>query len=280
MSVRRIAALVTYAIALALAAALLPTELIAQSGEPSWKVFDESGDKTPQPIVDAMLKLGNVRANDVVYDLGCGDGRIVVTAAKRFGAKALGIDFNPKMIVRAKANAEKNHVVDNATFVEGDIFKLDLSPATVITLFLWPTVNIKLRPRLLDLAPGTRIVSHEHDMEDWKPDRTVWVSTHDKDWGERDIHLWIVPVKIAGNWQLSIGGRSVDVPIDQKFQRFSGSARVDGVSKPVRNGRINGTEISFDLATSSGKPRRYMGRVSSSHEMSGEGWQASRKGRS
>ena len=284
----RIASLATAGLIVALVCAtateLSPTAARAER-DPDWKVFDWAEDATPQAVVTAMLALAKVEPKDVVYDLGCGDGRIVVTAAKSFGAKAVGVDTNSKMIVQARANAEKSNVADKTTFIEGDIFKTDLSSATVITLFLWPSVNVRLRPRLLELAPGTRIVSHQHRMvsehdkkdEEWHPDRSQWVKTGLKSWGNTEIHLWIVPAKIAGAWQLEADGRAADVKIEQKYQRFFGSALVDGRAQPVRNGRISGTTVSFDLAVANGKSRRYTGRVTPTGEIEGEGWRAKRK---
>ena len=257
------------------AAVLSPAVAVAEEHEPTWKVFDDVADTTPQPVVEAMLKLGKVRSNDVVYDLGCGDGRIVVTAAKRYGARAFGVDINPKMIARAKANAEKNNVADKTDFIEGDLYKTDLNSATVITLFLWPTMNIKLRPRLLDLAPGTRIVSHDNDMGDWRPDSTKWV-THTKG-GDRPLHLWIVPAKIDGTWQLSLDSRAIDVKIEQKYQQFYGTAVVDGRSRRIRSGRVTGAQVSFELAVAIGKLRRFIGQVTPAGDINGEEWQAKRK---
>jgi SAM-dependent methyltransferase len=258
------------------AAGLSPATAFAER-EPTWNVFDEVNDPTPQPVVEAMLELAKVGPNDVVYDLGCGDGRIVVTAAMRYGVKAVGIDINPKMIVRARSNAEKNNVVEMTTFIEGDLFKADLSPATVITLFLWPSLNLRLRPRLLDLAPGTRVVSHDHDMGEWRPDRIVDVDARDRHWGVRRLMLWVIPAKIAGDWRISVDGRSVDMKIEQRFQRIHGTARVDGRPQRIRNGRINGDQVTFDLAVIGGKPRRFAGRVAGSGALDGEGWQAKRK---
>lgn len=144
---------------------------------------------TPQAVVDAMLKLANVTEKDVLYDLGCGDGRIVVTAAKEYGANATGFDINPERIKEANANAKKADVTDKVRFVEGDLFKVDYRPATVVTLYLLPTVNMKLRPMLLEqLKPGTRIVSHAFDMGDWEPEETQVVDGS-------TIYLWTVPEK-------------------------------------------------------------------------------------
>lgn len=142
---------------------------------------------TPQDVVSEMLTLGDVKKSDVVYDLGCGDGRIVITAAQKFGAHATGVDINPERIEEARANAKQAGVEDRVKFVEDDLFKADIHDATVVTLYLLPSVNLKLKPKLLnDLKPGTRIVSHSFDMGDWKPDKTAEI-------GGRRIYLWIVP---------------------------------------------------------------------------------------
>ncbi|MFD2245342.1 SAM-dependent methyltransferase [Pontibacter ruber] len=144
---------------------------------------------TRQVVVDAMLKLAKVTKDDVVYDLGCGDGRIVITAAKEYGATGTGIDINPERIKEANANAQKANVTDKVKFVEGDLFETDFSKATVVTLYLLPTVNMKLRPILLEqLKPGSRIVSHSFDMGDWKPDQTINVDGS-------TIYFWTVPAK-------------------------------------------------------------------------------------
>jgi trans-aconitate methyltransferase len=144
---------------------------------------------TPPDVVEQMLKLANVHKGDVVYDLGCGDGRIVVMAAEKFGANATGVDIDPERIKEARENAQKAHVADHAKFVQGDLFQAEIRPATVVTLYLLPSVNEKLKPRLLsELKPGTRVVSHSFDMGDWKPDKTVEVNG-------RRIYLWTIPEK-------------------------------------------------------------------------------------
>lgn len=144
---------------------------------------------TRPAVVNAMLKLANVSSKDVVYDLGCGDGRIVITAAKEYGATGKGIDINPERIAEAKANAQKANVNSKVKFAVGDLFKSDFSPASVVTLYLLPAINLKLRPQLLQqLKPGTRIVSHAFDMGDWKPEKTVEVDG-------ATIYLWTVPKK-------------------------------------------------------------------------------------
>lgn len=260
--------------ALAAVAVLLTTAPVAQP-EPSWEVFDDHADRTTPPVADAMLKLANVTAKDFVYDLGCGDGVIVVMAAKRYGAEAFGIDINAKMVARAKANAEKNNVADKTTFVEGDLYEADLKPATVITLFLWPSMNVRLRPRLLDLAPGVRIVSHRHDMGAWRPDRTVYV--YDKAWGRRPLFLWLVPARIAGDWQLTALGAEFSVKLEQAFQRFHGSASMSGQTHRIRNGRVDGAKVTFELAMANGQRQRYKGIATSDDVIEGSGWRARRK---
>ncbi len=144
---------------------------------------------TSQVLVVEMLKLANVTKADTVYDLGCGDGRIVITAAKQFGAHGVGVDINPERIQEANENARRAGVADKVKFIEGDLFTVDIRPATVVTLYLLPSVNLKLRPRLLsDLKPGTRVVSHSFDMDDWKPEKTVTVEGS-------PLYLWVIADK-------------------------------------------------------------------------------------
>jgi Methyltransferase domain len=147
---------------------------------------------TPQPVVDAMLQVAKVGKNDVLYDLGSGDGRIVVTAAQKYGTRGVGIDINPERIQEANANAQKAGVTDLVQFRQQDLFKTDLSEASVITLYLLPDVNLKLRPQLLKLKPGTRIVSHAFDMGDWKPEQTLQVDG-------KTIYYWVVPKEVPAN---------------------------------------------------------------------------------
>ncbi len=147
---------------------------------------------SPEEVVNGMLKLADVHKGDVVYDLGCGDGRIVITAAKDFGARGIGVDINPERIKEATDNAKKSGVADQVTFREGDLFTANLDGATVVTLYLLPNVNLRLKPKLLhDLKPGTRVVSHSFDMGDWKPDKQLEVNG-------RNLYLWIIPQHSAG----------------------------------------------------------------------------------
>ncbi|HXH84921.1 MAG TPA: class I SAM-dependent methyltransferase [Candidatus Tectomicrobia bacterium] len=151
---------------------------------------------THEQVVDKMLQMAKVTKNDVLYDLGCGDGRIVITAAKKYGARGVGIDIDPDRIREAKENAEKAGVGDRVTFIQGDLFDADIKEATVVTLYLLPDVNLKLRPKLLsELKPGTRIVSHNYDMGDWKPEQTAKISLPS---GDHVVYFWRVPRKAAG----------------------------------------------------------------------------------
>jgi len=145
---------------------------------------------THERVVAEMLKVAKVKKSDVLYDLGSGDGRIVITAAKKFGTRGTGIELLPSLVREARENAEKAGVTQLVKFVEGDIFEANISDATVVTLYLLPAVNMKLRPKLLALRPGTRIVSHNYDMEDWKPEKTIKINLSD---GEHTVYYWVVP---------------------------------------------------------------------------------------
>jgi tRNA G37 N-methylase Trm5 len=176
----------TFAI-LAVATLLMAcTDLTAQSTDAArTRTPDVVYVPTPQPVVDKMLEMAGVGANDVLYDLGSGDGRIPVTAAKRFGTRAVGVDIDPQRISEANTNAEQAEVTDKVTFIHGDLFETDLSDATVIALYLLPSLNMRLRPTLQELEPGTRIVSHNYSMGDWQPDQTARV-------GSSTVYLWTV----------------------------------------------------------------------------------------
>src|SRR5215211_6057098 len=179
---------------------------------------------TPQALVDKMLDVAKVTPNDYVIDLGSGDGRTVITAAKR-GAKALGIEYNPKMVELSQRNAEREGVSGKASFVKADLFESDFSQATVITMFLLPDINLKLRPKILDLKPGTRIVSNSFTMGEWEADETA---TLGGDQGCTNSWctalLWIVPAKVAGTHNLPQG----ELTVKQEFQKLSGTLRAEG----------------------------------------------------
>jgi Methyltransferase domain len=202
---------------------------------------------TPQELVDKMLDMAKVTAKDYVIDLGSGDGRTVITAAKR-GAKALGIEYNPDMVELSKRNAAKEGVSDRASFVKADLFESDFSKAQVITMFLLSSINLKLRPTILDLKPGTRIVSNTFDMADWKPDETARLSGCSS-WCT--AYLWIVPAKVAGTWKLPQG----ELTIKQTFQMVSGTLKSGNAVTQVA-GKLIGDEISFSAGEA-----QYLGRV-------------------
>jgi hypothetical protein len=223
---------------------------------------------TPQALVDKMLEMAKLTPKDYLIDLGSGDGRTVITAAKR-GARAHGIEYNPDMVELARRNAAKEGVANRATFARADLFQSDFSKATVITLFLLPEINMKLRPKILNLRPGTRVVSNSFDMEDWKPDQTATAANDCVSWCE--AFLWIVPAKVQGTWKLADG----ELELKQSFQFISGSLKRGGKSVTVANGRLNAEQIVFDAGGT-----RYTGRVSGG-EMNGTingggNWKATR----
>jgi SAM-dependent methyltransferase len=175
---------------------------------------------TPEKVVERMLDLADVNSGDYVIDLGSGDGRIVIAAAKR-GATGHGIDLDPQRVSEARANAAKANVQDRVMFMEANIFNTDFSNASVITMYLLPTVNEKLRPELLDkLEPGTRVVSHSFDMDEWEADKEVIVSD-DQGSGTHDIYFWVIPAKVGGSWNWESDGKNFVMNIDQEFQEIS-----------------------------------------------------------
>jgi SAM-dependent methyltransferase len=204
---------------------------------------------TPQELVEKMLDLAKVTPRDYVIDLGSGDGRTVIAAAKR-GARALGIEFNPDMIELSKENAAREGAAERATFVKADLFESDFSQATVITMFLLTEINLKLRPKLLDLKPGTRVVSNTFRMDEWTPDDTAKVDGGCEAWCT--ALLWIVPAKVEGSWRLPQG----ELALKQSFQMISGTLNANGRSVQISAGRLRGDQISFSAGGS-----KYTGRV-------------------
>lgn len=201
---------------------------------------------TPEHIVEAMLRLAKPTRGDFLVDLGCGDGRIVITAALKYGVRGFGVDLNPERIKEARANAIKANVTDRVQFVEGDLFKTDFRKASVLTLYLLPQVNMALRPQILEMKPGTRIVSHAFHMEDWKPDVT---EKHDF----RVVYHWVVPAKVAGRWSGTAGGAKVELDLQQTFQEIAGTAVVDGVQGTIDSGKVTGEAIAVSVALPGGK---------------------------
>lgn len=204
---------------------------------------------TPQALVDKMLDIAKVTPNDFVMDLGSGDGRTVITAAKR-GAKAMGIEYNPDMVELSKRNAAKEGIADKVTLLRGDIFESDFSQATVITLFLLPDLNLRLRPKILDMKPGTRVVSNAFDMGDWTADEKVTVT--DGCTSYCTAYFWMVPAKVQGTWKMPQG----ELALEQKYQMLSGTLKVGNVSAPITDGKMTGDQIAFSIGET-----RYSGRV-------------------
>jgi len=217
---------------------LLAVAAGAARGQPS---FDVPFVPTPNVVVDEMLRLADVGPNDLVLDLGSGDGRTVITAARKFGARAMGVELDQHLLMQSEESARQAGVESRVKFVEQDLFKTDLSRATVITMYLFPEVNRRLRPKLLALRPGTRIVSHDFDLDDWRPDRTSTV--------RKDVFLWIVPARVAGRWKMRLAmppiERLIELQLDQRFQQVSGTATLNGVSAPVWEARLSGARFSF-----------------------------------
>jgi len=181
---------------------------------------------TPDNVTMAMLTLAKVVPEDYVIDLGSGDGRIVITAAKRFGARGLGVEIVPELVAKSREAASAAGVSQRAHFREQDLYLTDLSPASVVTMYLLPEVNLQLRPKLLQLRPGTRVVSHDLDMGEWEPDKTVTLDVPDKTIGREKIsrvHLWVVPARVDGNWCGTGKYRGTSMKISQAFQKFTGT---------------------------------------------------------
>jgi ubiquinone/menaquinone biosynthesis C-methylase UbiE len=215
---------------------------------------------TPQDTVEAMLNLAKVNKNDLVYDLGCGDGRFVITAAKKFGARGIGIDIDPERIRESTENAKKEGVMDRVKFIEADLYETDLHEATVITLYLLPSLNVKLRPKLLsELRPGSRVVSYSFDMEDWTPDTIV---------DSHYFYYWVIPAKVAGTWQWSLDaetGQQNQLRLEQKYQKIEGHVRFEGKEAKLLEPKLEGDQVSFLVNSESqgqSLSMRFKGRIS------------------
>jgi hypothetical protein len=205
-------------------------------------------------LVERMLQMAETKPTDYVIDLGSGDGRTVITAVKKFGARALGVEYNPDMVELAKRAAEKEGVAGKAQFVQGDIFQTDFSKATVLTLYLLPSLNLKLRPIILNMKPGTRVVSHAFTMDDWQADQ---VDSADG----RTAYLWIVPAKVAGTWKIDAGSRAYEAVFTQQFQNIGGSTKADNKVVQFSNGKLKGETITFSITDDANVRRDFTGRV-------------------
>jgi len=251
----------------AVAATLYAATAFAQAGQKPFEPQVGQAGKdvvwvpTPQALVEKMLDMAKVTPQDLVIDLGSGDGRTVITAAKR-GARAMGIEYNPDMVELSQRNAKAAGVSDKATFVKADLFESDFSKANVVTMFLLPSINLKLRPKILDMKPGTRIVANSFNMEDWEADQTETVGGDCTSWCT--ALLWIVPAKVEGAWTMPQG----ELKLTQQFQRVSGSLGAQAISE----GKLRGDELTFKVGSTT-----YTGKVNG-NTIQGTGWTATRKG--
>ncbi|HYC46586.1 MAG TPA: SAM-dependent methyltransferase [Burkholderiales bacterium] len=212
---------------------------------------------TPMNVVDAMLQIAKVGPQDFVIDLGSGDGRIVIVAARKYGARGLGVELDGALVSDARREAARQGVAGKVEFRAENLFITELERATVLTTYLYPRLNLQLRPRIFEqLKPGTRVVSHEFDFGNWKPDARVTVPVPEKRYGppRSDVLMWIVPANAAGTWQwrAQIEGRELacEVTFQQVFQEIRGSARAAGAPARIENARLRGTELAFVLVTS------------------------------
>jgi precorrin-6B methylase 2 len=227
---------------------VLTLSLLSQEQKSGAKYVPEVGQQgkdvvwvpTPQELVNKMLEMAGVTPNDILIDLGSGDGRTVITAAK-LGAKATGIEYNPDMVNLSRENAVKEGVGTKAEFIQGDLFEADLSKATVITMFLLPDINLKLRPKLLDLKPGTRIVSNTFTMGDWEEDFKVTTEENWNSWNT--AYMWIIPAKVAGTWKIG----NDELILTQDYQMVRGSLKSGGKTQVISDGRLQGDKITFTV---------------------------------
>lgn len=211
---------------------------------------------TPDAMVDRMLRMANVGKDDVVVDLGSGDGKIAIAAARNLGARALGLEYNPDMVELSRRRAREAGVADKVEFRQADIFASDFSNATVVTMYLLPALNLKLRPILMRMKPGTRLASHSFDMASWAPDETSRV-------GSARGYLWIVPANVQGTWNVS-GGATLPqtLSIEQQFQKISGEATFGNLGASLQDARVRGDQVSFSVRDSQGRLHHFAGRAS------------------
>ena len=218
---------------------------LSNTSYPQIRFPDVHFEATPDDVVEAMLKMAGVTKEDVVYDLGCGDGRFVITAAKTYGARGIGVDIDTVRIQESNENARKANVTERVKFITGDLFRIDVGEATVVTLYLLNELNLQLRPKLLrELKPGTRIVSHAFDMGDWEPDDIGQVR-------DKTFYYWVVPANISGTWRWSLassmGAWHNELFLNQEFQEVSGKVNIQGWQHRIREPRLLGDQLSFRL---------------------------------
>jgi SAM-dependent methyltransferase len=262
--------------ALALAVALAAATVVGQTPEYEPRIGQPGKDvvwvPTPETLVERMLAMAQVGPGDLLYDLGSGDGRTVIAAAKR-GARGVGVEYDAELVALSRRNAECERAPgDRARFVQGDIFETDFSGATVVTVFLLPELNLRLRPTLLGMRPGTRVVSHMFKMGDWPPDETSYLVN-------TPLYLWIVPGRVQGSWRLALrGGATFDVDLEQGFQEVSGTVDLAPIRAGLREARLRGDTVSFAFVDRGGVLHELAGRVDGDR-MEGTFRAGARKGR-
>jgi len=207
---------------------------------------------TPDEVVERMLRLANTTSADTVIDLGSGDGRLVITAALKYGAQGFGVEIDPRLVARSNESARRAGVSDRVKFLQQDLFQTDFRAADVLTLYLLPDVNLALRPKILaDLKPGARVVSHDYGMREWRPDAIETVQAPDKTVGmrkESTVYLWVVPAKLEGSWELRIGKRTLPLEFRQQYQMLSGTIGVAGEGRaPISDAKLRGEELRMTL---------------------------------
>ena len=206
--------------------------------------LDVPYEPSSEEVVRAMLEIAKVGKNDLVYDLGCGDGRIVIAAAQKTGARGVGVDLDPERIKESLQNARKAKVTDRVEFLQQDLFQAEIGEATVVMLYLWPEINLRLRPKLFrELKPGTRVVSHSHDMGNWEPDQTMTAS------GGHRVHFWVIPANVTGTWEWDMPGEKERyvLKLSQQFQKVSGTLQLGSAEIPVRNPELRGDRLQFTV---------------------------------
>jgi precorrin-6B methylase 2 len=209
---------------------------------------------TPERVIRRMLQIADTTSEDVVIDLGSGDGRIPIYAAKHFGARAIGVELEENLVRLSREKAAAQGVAGRVTLLQGDLFEADLSQASVIALYISPGVMTRLKPRLLDLKPGTRVVSHHFTLDDWESDETIRVEG-------RSAHLWVVPAMAQGEWSLRLPGDVLTLRINQRFQRISATAERNGKAVPVVGAKLRGVGIEFTTFDRDGAARHFAGTI-------------------
>ena len=225
---------------------------------------------TKHGIVDIMLEMAKVTSDDILYDLGCGDGRIVITAAKKIGTHGTGIDIDPDRIEECTENAERADVTDRVKFIQQDLFQANISEATVIALYLLPSVNLRLRPKIFsEVKPGTRVISHNYNMGEWEPDISKEITDDmDFEYDSHTVFFWVVPANVSGKWKWAVqtgaGNEDYELKVDQKFQVVYGEITIGNRKIPIKEMKLTGDRLYFTIEQTVKKqfvPMRFDGRV-------------------